>query len=1381
MKSRRLFAVVTIVAAGIFFLANPQQLFSQDLSVYAPPPDGWVYTYDGSAAAGAADAALDGTWSHTNGSDEWDGSPIGSGRPGGVSALTGEGTTYLRMQDPGDPTDHGLADPGSNRKIAFFRDMRASGMNANGQTFFEGYKPLRDGVTLNFRTRLATGGPLDQIHPDGGGAMANVPPIGDGYVLHDGGKGTFGIHEQDTADPESDRSGKICFALALTTDVQTGSPSQNGLTMNALNGDAVNNDVNTGQGSENLVPLENLTDWREFWVTIVRDSSGGGTHRVDVYLDGETTGTAFHVTAGGNQDHDSDYLWMAQGSTPQTGAVDIDFYRVAQGIHLPTSPSDPNISVSRTKDFGQLPSVPQQHSSAITVRNTGDTQHLEISSATLSGPFASRFSVDSLPGAIPPGGSGEIALTFDHGGNTGAFLATLTLLTNDPDPDEAGFEIQLSASVLNLSGPGAHYPLDESEGAAMLDVTGFNRHGEYAGAQLGQPGLAAGTAVALSGGAHLKSPATAFDLFNSFAVSLWARPVDLDLSVLFSKGDDDSGPNFALILNAGELEWWLGTEPQFATNATPVSAGAAHHIALVFDNTEGARLATIYVDGSEVAAQDDPASFTDNLAGYFYVGAYKGALAFDGVVDDVQIYTRAISAADAAFLFENPGSVLQAQGPVDSDGDGLTDAEEASLGTNPLDPDTDKDGLTDGDEVNIHMTDPLLADTDGDGFSDKEELDFGSDPLDAEADNDGDGLTDAEEFAAGTHPNNPDTDGDGLSDSEELNRIPPTDPTVADTDGDGLDDGREVNELGTDPTNRDTDSDGLTDGFEVAQGYDPLDAASPGGGGPRITLPDHAWLFHEGAGETAEALFGGRTGSLDNGASFDPDGPFPEGGSVLFDGTDDEVNMGDLVFNGVTRFSMSFWIKPDSAGVDRGFWEALANGDADLWNIRYDAAGATAGAVNTIKLGIQTEQSGGEEQGEFSDGIQTAGWQHIAITYDGDSGEFILYVDGVPNAATDPVQTSGPLANMEFFRLGNGAKAHWQGRIGETAVWSGYVLDPGEVDLLAANSLTGLVGSDGGEPIKDNLVAWWPLNESSGSVAGDGSGNGHDGAVSGGATWNPGEGVFGGAIFLDGEAGSAIEVPGSADFRFAAGESWTASLWYRRDGVENDQGLITKGYHDESRSPTGYWQLQTRLDSFALDSREGEDADPRSRIDSDSGISHGDNAWHHFAVVRDSAAGEIRLYVDGQVTNHSITGTGLGDWAMGVNDDPLVIGNHSNRYTLGWFDDIAVWKGYALTSEDIEAVRQNGVAVVLGQTGPVDPAPPVITGIERAGNSIRLTWTTVAGASYDVEYSSSMETGAWINISAAPVDGTGAPVSFEDDDPERLGRAEGYYRTVRRR
>lgn len=65
---------------------------------------------------------------------------------------------------------------------------------------------------------------------------------------------------------------------------------------------------------------------------------------------------------------------------------------------------------------------------------------------------------------------------------------------------------------------------------------------------------------------------------------------------------------------------------------------------------------------------------------------------------------------------------------VDSDNDGLTDQEEAQLGTNPNNPDSDGDGLSDGDEVKMWHTNPLKADTDGDGFSDGMEIANGYNP-----------------------------------------------------------------------------------------------------------------------------------------------------------------------------------------------------------------------------------------------------------------------------------------------------------------------------------------------------------------------------------------------------------------------------------------------------------------------------------------------------------------------------------------------------------------------------------------------------------------------------------------------------------------------------
>jgi len=66
--------------------------------------------------------------------------------------------------------------------------------------------------------------------------------------------------------------------------------------------------------------------------------------------------------------------------------------------------------------------------------------------------------------------------------------------------------------------------------------------------------------------------------------------------------------------------------------------------------------------------------------------------------------------------------------PNDQDRDGLTDEQEAELGTSDYEYDTDGDGLSDVDEINYWKTDPLNPDTDGDGFADAWEILGGYNP-----------------------------------------------------------------------------------------------------------------------------------------------------------------------------------------------------------------------------------------------------------------------------------------------------------------------------------------------------------------------------------------------------------------------------------------------------------------------------------------------------------------------------------------------------------------------------------------------------------------------------------------------------------------------------
>ena len=183
------------------------------------------------------------------------------------------------------------------------------------------------------------------------------------------------------------------------------------------------------------------------------------------------------------------------------------------------------------------------------------------------------------------------------------------------------------------------------------------------------------------------------------AVDLFARSVSIsgEVAVVGAYLDDDNG----------------------------VNSGSAYIFR--FDGTEWIEEAKL--TASDAAAADE-FGFSVSISGdVAVVGAELG----DGNVAD----------SGSAYVF--------ALAPLDSDGDGLTDAEEAVLGTDPNNPDTDGDGLDDFTEVDTAVNgcpDPLTPDSDGDT------------------------LLDGAEVALGTDPCNPDSDGDGVDDG--------TDPTPLD-------------------------------------------------------------------------------------------------------------------------------------------------------------------------------------------------------------------------------------------------------------------------------------------------------------------------------------------------------------------------------------------------------------------------------------------------------------------------------------------------------------------------------------------------------------------------------------------------------------------------
>jgi hypothetical protein len=261
-------------------------------------------------------------------------------------------------------------------------------------------------------------------------------------------------------------------------------------------------------------------------------------------------------------------------------------------------------------------------------------------------------------------------------------------------------------------------------------------------------------------------------------------------------------------------------------------------------------------------------------------------------------------------------------------------------------------------------------------------------------------------------------------------------------------------------------------------------------------------------------------------------------------------------------------------------------------------------------------------------------------------------------------------------------------------------------------------------PAHSALLGWWKFDEASGTVAADSSGQtAANGTLVGGATFQPAAGKFGGAVYLNGTSGY-VDAGDTARFEFAQTQSYSVACWYKSDGDETvaefqtNSGLVSKGYGRVTNGgsaantydPLGYYQLQVNWSTgagvttsyFQFDSRQSSAANVAFRFPTTftNGLDVVNSAWHHFVAVVDRAAATpvCRLYVDNTAyaTKNIVAGAGGGIWPMGVNNSPLLFGNHLDRYTKGWMDDVGIWD-VVLTPTQITNIYTNGIAG-LGDT-----------------------------------------------------------------------------------
>lgn len=202
----------------------------------------------------------------------------------------------------------------------------------------------------------------------------------------------------------------------------------------------------------------------------------------------------------------------------------------------------------------------------------------------------------------------------------------------------------------------AAWNFDEPSGAVCRDVS---HHGcDAFPQQPAMPGFQRipgvfGGAISFARTHLLRVPERpAFGSLAQLTLSVWTRPTDLSsYREIFRKEDgndrvlfsfQDNGTVLALGLNVnGYVECDAKLDP------ARVLDGAWHHCAATFDG----RFLRVYLDGQEIGALERPGTIRAGGPAPGCIGSSSGGECFQGALDELQIYAKALSPDQIALLY----------------------------------------------------------------------------------------------------------------------------------------------------------------------------------------------------------------------------------------------------------------------------------------------------------------------------------------------------------------------------------------------------------------------------------------------------------------------------------------------------------------------------------------------------------------------------------------------------------------------------------------------------------------------------------------------------------------------------------------------------------
>jgi len=238
------------------------------------------------------------------------------------------------------------------------------------------------------------------------------------------------------------------------------------------------------------------------------------------------------------------------------------------------------------------------------------------------------------------------------------------------------------------SGLSAHYDFDEGTALAP-DVSGNGNDIIYAGSfggsgpSISSENIAGAGSVSFDGGSYLTPTNQLLStLAGSFTISLWVNttqdngdPYDYAFNGDGIISADVGGAANDLVpvaLTGGQVAFNTGNTTygydDTINSSVTVNDGNWHHIVVSRNQATGEK--DIYIDGVLDTSDFDTTNLLNDPQ-LLTIGAisdasnpdpaspdYNGYNGYEGLLDDIQIYNRALTSTEVAFLYSNPGATL---------------------------------------------------------------------------------------------------------------------------------------------------------------------------------------------------------------------------------------------------------------------------------------------------------------------------------------------------------------------------------------------------------------------------------------------------------------------------------------------------------------------------------------------------------------------------------------------------------------------------------------------------------------------------------------------------------------------------------------------------